>query len=75
MNKKHVSIMLNCCLLPITGISAVFLFRIQLNPTILVGLALLYPLSHLLMMSMIGRDRGNLPHTALIRVESENDKK
>ncbi len=57
MNKKHLLIMLACCLIPLAGFVAISVFRIPANNVLYFGLILLCPALHLLMMrGMMGHD-------------------
>jgi hypothetical protein len=55
MNKKHVLIMLACCLIPLVALAAIFVFKIPVTSVVYVGILLLCPALHLLMMrNMLG---------------------
>lgn len=56
MNKKHIFLMLACCLLPIVGLALVFLFNVPVNTVLLGALVLICPLSMILMMMFMGSE-------------------
>ena len=58
MGKKHILIMLACCLIPLVAFTAIFIFRIPTSRVLLAGLVLLCPISHLLMMKYMVHDHG-----------------
>jgi hypothetical protein len=63
MSKKHMLIMLACCVIGMGAVLAVLVFQIPVN-NVLFGLILLIcPLSHLLMMGMMGKDHNHAQHT------------
>ena len=58
MTKKHMLIMIACCLVPVIALGAIFLFKVPVNQVVYVGLILMCPLSHLFMMKFMGHGEG-----------------
>jgi hypothetical protein len=50
MKRKHWVLMILGCGLPLLGLTAVYLFKLQLSSVLLFGLVLLCPVLHLLML-------------------------
>lgn len=57
MTRKHILIMLACCLIPLTAFGAIALFNVPLSKVLWFGLILLCPLSHILMMKFMMNDK------------------
>ena len=54
---RHLWIMVLCCLIPVAALTAIFALKIPVSQVLTFGLILLCPLSHFLLMGLMGRDR------------------
>jgi len=59
MNKKHMILMVLCCVVGMGAVAAITLFRVPVNNVVTIGMLLLCPLSHFLMMGMMGKDHNH----------------
>jgi uncharacterized membrane protein len=69
MTKRHMFFMLLCCLIPVVGLGAILLFNIPVSTVLYIGLILLCPLSHLLMMKFMIQDEKSSHYDASMRSE------
>jgi hypothetical protein len=53
MGRKHLFIMILCCLIPMAGLVAIRLFQIPVSTGAAFGLMLLCPISHVLLMKFM----------------------
>jgi len=60
MKRKHLVIMLLCCLVPVIGLAVVWYFKVPIGTVGTIGLLLLCPIGHLVMMKFMGgHDHGD----------------
>ena len=59
MTRKHMLLMLACCLVPVIALGAIFLFNLPVSQVLFFGLVLLCPLSHILMMKFMVHEEGH----------------
>jgi len=57
MSKKHIWIMIACCLVSLVAAAAIFLFKVPGSTVLWPLLILICPLSHLLMMGLMTHDQ------------------
>lgn len=62
IDRKHVLLMLACCLIPVAALAAIFVFGIPVNSVVYFGLILLCPAMHLLMMRSMSHDHYEQAH-------------
>src|SRR5512139_3070071 len=54
-DNRHMLLMILCCLIPVAALGAIFILKISAPQVVTYGLILLCPLSHVLMMGLMGR--------------------
>ncbi len=68
---RHMLLMILCCLIPVAALGAIFVLKIPVPRVLNYGLILLCPLSHVLMMGLMGRGRHDQAATAASRPSAE----
>ncbi len=63
MSKKMMLIMMGCCVIGMGAVAAIFLFRVPVNNVLLGVMLLVCPLSHFLMMGLMGKEHGQHEHS------------
>lgn len=64
MSKKHMFLMLACCLIPLTGLAAINIFNLPTSSVLTFGMLLLCPLLHFVMMrGMMGHNQQRVDHS------------
>lgn len=64
---RHMLLMILCCLIPVAALGAIFVLKIPVPQVLTYGLILLCPLSHFLMMGLMGRGQHNHAADAVTR--------
>ncbi len=67
MTKRHILIMLACCLVPVLAMTAVVLFRVPISSVIWFAFVLICPLSMILMMKFMMTDQHDHSIESLIK--------
>ncbi|HLB64817.1 MAG TPA: hypothetical protein VJJ46_08230 [Anaerolineales bacterium] len=67
MTRKHVLLMILCCLIPVAALAAIFVFKIPATSVLIYGLVILCPVSHVVMMALMGRDHAAHDHASAPR--------
>ena len=63
MSKKHTLIMMACCVIGMGAVAAVFLFKVPVNNVFFALMLMICPLSHFLMMGMMGKNHDQHQHS------------
>jgi len=71
MTRKHMLVLVLCCLVPVAALTAVVVFRLPVSSVLLFGLVLLCPISHVVMMALMGRDHASHGHSPAPRPSAQ----
>jgi len=59
MKKSHILIMILCCLIPIAGLAAVYIFKLPLNNVVYGAMVLICPIAMFFMMKSMLQDHNS----------------